>query len=70
MATRYFHGSMLFARQVAMREYRIAPALAADALKFFRKLYAIEKEAQESDLSFEARYRLRLEKAPPVLEAL
>lgn len=43
--------------------------LAADALKFFRKLYVIEKEARENSLSSEIRHQLRLEKAPPVLEA-
>ncbi|SRR5579883_87085 len=43
--------------------------LAADALKFYRKLYAVEKEARESNLSSELRYQLRKEKSVPVLNA-
>lgn len=43
--------------------------LAHDALKFYRKLYAIEKEARDSKLSAEARYHLRLEKSVPILTA-
>jgi transposase len=43
--------------------------LAHDALKFYKKLYAIEKEAREKNLSSDARYLLREEKASPVLEA-
>ncbi len=43
--------------------------LAHDALKFYKKLYAIEKEARENNLSSDARYLLREEKASPVLEA-
>lgn len=42
--------------------------LAPDALKFYRKLYAIEKEARDNQLTAEVRYRLRLEKSVPVLE--
>lgn len=43
--------------------------LAHDALKFYRKLYAIEKEARDNQLAAEARYQLRQEKSVPVLEA-
>lgn len=44
------------------------PGLAMQALKFFQKLYAIEKIAREKKLSAEKRYELRLIKAPPILE--
>ena len=43
--------------------------LAADAIKFYRKLYAIEKTAREHNLSAEARYNLRQEKSKPILDA-
>lgn len=43
--------------------------LANDALKFYKKLYAIEKEAREKNLSTDVRYLLREEKASPVLKA-
>ena len=42
--------------------------LAHDALKFYKKLYAIEREARENNLSSEDRYLLRQEKASPVLK--
>lgn len=43
--------------------------LASEAIKFYRKLYAVEKNARENNLSAEARYQLRQEKAKPVLDA-
>jgi transposase len=43
--------------------------LAHDALKFYRKLYAIEKEARDNQLSSEARHQLRQEKSVPILAA-
>lgn len=43
--------------------------LAHEALKFYRKLYAIEKDARDNELSAEARYQLRLEKSVPILNA-
>ena len=43
--------------------------LAHDALKFYRKLYVIEKEARDNELSAVARYELRLEKSAPILTA-
>lgn len=43
--------------------------LAADALKFYRKLYAVEKEARENSLSPENRRQLRNEKSVPLLNA-
>lgn len=46
-----------------------ASGLAADALKFYRKLYAIEKEARENNYSSERRYQLRNEKSAPILDA-
>ena len=45
------------------------PGLASEALKFYRKLYAIEKEARENNISFEQRHQLRNEKTLPILEA-
>lgn len=41
--------------------------LSHEALKFYRKLYAVEKEARENQLSKEARHQLRQEKSVPVL---
>lgn len=41
--------------------------LAADALKFYRQLYAVEKEARENNLLPELRYQLRYEKSLPIL---
>ena len=43
--------------------------LAHEALKFYRKLYAIEKEARDNELSAVARYQLRLEKSVSILTA-
>jgi transposase len=43
--------------------------LAHEALKFYKKLYVIEKEARENNLSSDRRYQLRQEKAIPLLEA-
>lgn len=44
-------------------------SLAAEALKFYRKLYAIEKEARKNNLSSEQRYQLRNDKSETVLDA-
>jgi len=43
--------------------------LAHEALKFYKKLYAIEKEARENHFSSEQRYQLRQNKASPILKA-
>ncbi|MGH2639473.1 MAG: IS66 family transposase [Rhabdochlamydiaceae bacterium] len=43
------------------------PGLAHEALRFYRKLYEVEKMAREGNLSPDARKTLRLEKAAPVL---
>ena len=45
------------------------PDLAVEAIRFYRKLYAIEKTARENHLSADARYQLRQEKSKPVLDA-
>ncbi len=45
------------------------PGLAVEALKFYRKLYAIEKEARENNFSLERRHEIRKEKSVPILEA-
>jgi transposase len=43
--------------------------LAHEALKFYKKLYAIEKNARENNLSAPARYELRNTEAIPILSA-
>jgi transposase len=43
------------------------PGLAAQALNFFKRLYAIEKEAREKSYSALQRYELRQKQAPPIL---
>ena len=43
--------------------------LASDALKFYAKLYAVEKEARERNLSPSDRYQFRLNTAPPIWDA-
>ncbi|MFT3741108.1 MAG: IS66 family transposase [Gammaproteobacteria bacterium] len=45
------------------------PGLAHEALRFYSKLYEIEKEAKKNRLSSQLRYELRLEKAKPILDA-
>lgn len=53
----------------ALAKTQKTPGLAHEALKFYRKLYAVEKEARENNLSSEARYQLRQKKSIPVLDA-
>ena len=60
------HGRRPFAELVKLSN---TPGLAADALKFYRKLYAVEKEARENNFSPEKRYQLRNEKSAPLLKA-
>lgn len=43
--------------------------LSHEALKFYRKIYAVEKDARENKLSAEMRYQLRQEKSVPILVA-
>jgi transposase len=43
--------------------------LSHEALKFYRKLYAIEKEARDKKLSAELRYQLRQKESVPILAA-
>ena len=43
------------------------PGLATKALEFFKKLYAIEKQARVNNFTAEQRYELRAKKAPPIL---
>ncbi len=43
--------------------------LAHEAIKFFKALYKIEKEAREANLSSQDRYALRAEKSRPILTA-
>ncbi|MEO8402443.1 MAG: IS66 family transposase [Gammaproteobacteria bacterium] len=44
--------------------------LSHDALKFYRKLYTIEKDARDRNLSSEDRYQLRQDKSVPILDGL
>jgi len=60
------HARRSFAELAKLSE---ASGLSVDALKFYRKLYAIEKEARENNLSPEERFKLRQNKAPPILDA-
>jgi transposase len=41
--------------------------LAHEALKFYRKIYAVEKEAREGEYTAQARHKLRQERSIPVL---
>jgi transposase len=43
--------------------------LAHEALKFYRKLYAVEKEARDNQFSPNERYQLRKDKSEPILAA-
>jgi len=61
------HARRPFAELVKLTKTR---GLAHEALEFFQKLYAIEKQAREAELSPEARYTLRNDKAQPILAAL
>ena len=60
------HARRPFAELAKLSE---TPGLAHEALKFYRKLYAIEKEAREKTLTSGVRFELRKEKALPILEA-
>ena len=42
---------------------------ATEALKFYRKLYKVEKDVRENNLSFTDRHVLRQKKSKPVLDA-
>jgi len=42
--------------------------LALDAIKYFQRLYTIEKYARENNLTHHERYELRQQKAPPILD--
>lgn len=46
------------------------PTYSRQALKLFKRLYAIERKARESEMSYDDRYLLRLEEAPPILKEL
>ena len=60
------HARRPFAELIKLSE---KPGLAQDAIKFFQKLYAIEKYARENNFSPQARYELRNSKAPIILDA-
>lgn len=45
-----------------------AKGLSTEAIKFYRQLYAVEKEARESILTNEQRYELRKKKSETILE--
>lgn len=62
-------GCMAHARRKFADILKIAKTngLAADAIKFFKALYKIEKDARENKLSIDDRFKLRDEKAKPIL---
>lgn len=45
------------------------PGLATEAMRFYTKLYAIEREAKNDKLSPESRYQLRQVKSKPLIDA-
>lgn len=63
-------GCMTHARRPFAQIAKLAKneGLAAKALEFFKSLYAIESYARDHQLDHHARYLLRNEKAPPILE--
>ena len=44
------------------------PGLALEAIHYFGRLYAIEKHARENRLSYQQRYELRHQQAPPIFD--
>ncbi len=63
-------GCMAHARRPFAQLAKLATkeGLAVKALDYFKKLYAIESFAQDNSLTHDERYRLRNEKAPPILD--
>jgi transposase len=61
------HGRRPFAEMAKLSKN---PGLAAEALCYFKALYAIETEARDNNLSYEERYHLRQLKALPILDKL
>lgn len=59
------HARRPFAELVKLSD---TSGLATEAIRFYRKLYGIEKEASEASLLPELRYQLRREKSLPILE--
>jgi transposase len=60
------HGRRPFAEIAKLSK---TSGLAHEALKFYRKLYAIENIARENKFSYEQRYQLREEKSKPIINA-
>jgi transposase len=60
------HARRPFAELVKLSK---STGLAAEAIKFYRKLYAVEKDARDKCLSADERCQLRHEKSKPVLDA-
>jgi transposase len=60
------HARRPFAELVKLNK---GTSLAAKAVRFYKKLYAIEKTARETNLTTEQRYNLRLEKSKAILDA-
>jgi transposase len=65
-------GCMAHARRPFAEMAKISKksGLAAEALGFFKKLYATESDARKNNLSYEERHQLRQKNAVPILEAL
>jgi len=59
------HARRPFAELVKLNK---STGLAAEAIKFYRKLYTVEKTARENNLSTEACHNLRQEQSRPVLD--
>jgi transposase len=64
-------GCMAHARRKFADIIKIAKSngLAHEAINFFKALYKIEKEARENNLSYAHRFKLREQKAKPILAA-
>jgi len=60
------HARRPFAELVKLSD---TTGLATEAIKFYRKLYAVEKEARENNYTAERRYNLRKKKSEPILTA-
>jgi hypothetical protein len=65
-------GCMAHARRPFAQLAKLATkeGLATKALEYFKSLYAIESYARDNHLNHDERYKLRFEKAPPILSDL
>lgn len=61
------HGRRKFTDAIKIAGKNAEPGVAHKAVKMTAKLYAVEKEARENNLSYEDIYNLRQEKSKPIL---